>query len=615
MNTREEMILKIKESENAVNIMDPNFKIDGVCYKLGDEEVKCVDISGGDMTGFVTFLGLLKNPDVLKISYNAGHVKAALEQWIIGQPLDKIEWYSIKDKSEELGLPANLNDLCDSLEVERGEKAPETIEDCVEALEEELEVYNLIKGCKTKEDIKNVTIKKVEARPLEKYFTKNKQGLIVRVKDSLIAEDVLKNNDIIVWGGIPFIYHNNAYVMDKAGNSIGSKLRAVIREYLDETVKNQTAIKRIYSYIMDTPSIHKASDELNNYPKHWICFKNCMWDVKNWRAYPPDPKYFAINQIPYNFTGEEIRGEGTVTEEFLTDLIPAADDREMLKQYMGYCLTTDTSLQKYLVLKGAGGIGKSVVLEILENMVGTDNLINNSLEKLSDRFTTVELANKLLNSCGDISSKALDDISLIKQLIGEDRIKGELKHGAHVYFKNYCKLIFSANQIPISLDEKSDAWYRRFLILKINKKAKEIENLKERLMQEREVSYTLYECIRALQRMYKNGGKIIESEQSKKEVLDMYKNADTVKAFLSDVTDINPSAKMERALLFKYYQSYCLKEERTPLSRNSFYTNLRTKGYQEIKTNGDWYFVGFTIKSGVVLKECNNVSVFPKKAQ
>lgn len=77
---------------------------------------------------------------------------------------------------------------------------------------------------------------------------------------------------------------------------------------------------------------------------------------------------------------------------------------------------------------------------------------------------------------------------------------------------------------------------------------------------------------------------MIESQQSKKEVLELYKN-------------------------------YCVQEERRELSRNNFYTNLRTKGYQEVKTNGDWYFVGFEMKSGVVLKGYNNVSVFPKKAQ
>lgn len=603
------MILNIKENEEAVNILDPNFRIDGICYKLGDEEVKTVDVLNGDMAGFVTFLGLLKNSDVLKISYNAEHVKAALEQWMgEGKSLSEDEWYSIKKKAKELDLPMCFNELCYYLNINFAEKAPETAAEYVKTLEKELDVYNAIKDCEIKEDVKGIKLKKVKARPLDKYFVKNKQGLIVRINDSLIAEDILNNNDIFVCFGIPFIYQNNAYVMD----SYGSILRGIIREHLDVTVKNQNTVKRIYNYIIDTPIINKDFEDLNKYPKHWVCFKNCMWDVKNWRAYPSDPKYYAINQIPHDFTGDLTHKDSTVTETFFTDFIATEDDREMLKQYIGYSLTTDTNQQKFLVLKGMEGIGKSVILRLLNKIVGKDNASSIALERLGDRFTTAYLAGKLMNSCGDISSNALKDISVIKQLVGEDPVKGEIKGGAQFYFYSYAKHIFSANRIPISLDEKSGAFYRRLLILKLNKRAKHVQDLEEKL--EQEIDYTIYACLRALQRMYKNGGKIIESKQSKCEVLELYRTSDTVKAFLDDLTDINPNAKMERALLFKCYKTYCNQEERPPLSRNNFYTNLRTKGYQEIKSNGDWYFVGFKIKSGVVLKEHNNIIVFPKKA-
>lgn len=611
MNKREEMILKIKENKGAVDIMDPNFKIDGICYKLGDEDVKMVNVLNGDITGLMTFLGLLQNPDVLKISYNAGHVKAALEQWIGGQPLDKIEWYSIKDKSEELGLPANLNDLCDSLGVERGEKEPETIEDCVEVLEEELEIYNLIKDCKSKEDIKGIEIKKVQAKPLNKYFVKNKDGLIIRINDSLIAEDVLKNNSIIVCFGIPYIYMNNAYVMDRKG----AILRGIIRRYLDVTVKNQTNIKRIYSYIIDTPSIQKSFEDLNQYPKHWVCFKNCMWDVKNWKAYPNDPKYCAVNQIPYNFTGGKMDGEKTVTEKYFRDFIPKADDREMLKQYIGYSLTTDTSQQKFLVLKGTEGIGKSVILRLINLIVGAENTSNIALERLGDRFTTAYLAGKILNSCGDISSKALEDISVIKQLVGEDPVQGEIKNGAQFYFYSYAKHVFSANQIPLSISEKSGAFYRRLLILKLDERAKYIPDLEDKLAQE--IDYTIYASLKALNRMYKDGGKIAESNGSKEEVLELYRSADTVKAFLEDTTDIPdsyPDYKTDRATLYSYYKDYCTQEERAPLSRNNFYTNLRTKGIAEMKSNGTWYFAGVKIKDDMIDKVQYNINIFPSKA-
>lgn len=498
---KEKMILNIKENEGAVNAVDPNSRIDIVCYKLGNEEIKTLDISSVDVTSLMTFVGLLKNTEVLKISYNAKHVKSALEPWFGGEKAkNENEWYSIKAKAEKLKLPTSLYDLCYCLEIDFTNKTTEP----AEILKKELEVYNIIKDCETKEDIKNIKgigLKKVKAKPLSKYFVKNKQNLIVRVNDSLIEEDILKNNDLFICTNTPYIYKDNAYVTDING----SILRGIIREYLDVTVKNQTTIKRIYNYIVDTPSLQKEFEQINQYPESWVCFKNCMWDVENWKAYPSSPKYYAINQIPHNFTGEIMYSDNTVTEEFFTDFIPKEDDREMLKQYIGYCLTRDTRQQKMLVLKGMEGVGKSVILRRMTEIVGENNMKNNSLEKLKDKFTTVELAGMLVNTCGDISSKGLDDISLIKQLIGEDRIKAEIKHGQHVYFTPYVKHLFSANQIPVSLDEKSGSFYRRLLVLKLNRKAKYIHNLEKKLKQE--TDYMIHECLMALQRMYKSDGK------------------------------------------------------------------------------------------------------------
>lgn len=71
----------------------------------------------------------------------------------------------------------------------------------------------------------------------------------------------------------------------------------------------------------------------------------------------------------------------------------------MLKQYIGYCLTRDTRQQKMLVLKGMEGVGKSVILRRMTEIVGENNMTNNSLEKLKDKFTTVELAGMLVNTC------------------------------------------------------------------------------------------------------------------------------------------------------------------------------------------------------------------------
>ena len=74
-----------------------------------------------------------------------------------------------------------------------------------------------------------------------------------------------------------------------------------------------------------------------------------------------------------------------------------------------------------------------------------------------------------------------------------------------VPFRSYAKLIFSANKIPLNLDEKSNAFYRRLLILEMNKKPtkKDLE-LGEKL--QAEIGYSIWMAVGALKKLYTDGG-------------------------------------------------------------------------------------------------------------
>ena len=92
------------------------------------------------------------------------------------------------------------------------------------------------------------------------------------------------------------------------------------------------------------------------------------------------------------------------------------------------------------------------------------------MEDLTQRFYPSQLRGKLLNACADISAQALTSIDTIKKATGEDLLIYERKGADATTFRSYAKLLFSANQIPLNLDEKSDALYRRMLILVMDRK-------------------------------------------------------------------------------------------------------------------------------------------------
>ena len=105
----------------------------------------------------------------------------------------------------------------------------------------------------------------------------------------------------------------------------------------------------------------------------------------------------------------EKAAEGQEIKKFLNFAIPDADDRKMLLEYAGYSLTADASQQRFLMICGIGGTGKSVLIRLLESMVGQENVSNVSMQELNKRYSTSLLLGKILNSCADLSMEALEE--------------------------------------------------------------------------------------------------------------------------------------------------------------------------------------------------------------
>ena len=77
-----------------------------------------------------------------------------------------------------------------------------------------------------------------------------------------------------------------------------------------------------------------------------------------------NPKYLSINPIPFSFYPEQeetaLAGGKNIRKYFELS-IPDKTDQLTFWQYLGYCMTTDTRFQKFLLLKGKGGTVKSVL--------------------------------------------------------------------------------------------------------------------------------------------------------------------------------------------------------------------------------------------------------------
>lgn len=423
-----------------------------------------------------------------------------------------------------------------------------------------------------------------------------KSGEPYDILDDKIAEYITqKQLRVIVLNGVPYLYRRGYYLRDEDGKVLKAYIKALIWPELVTIGR----INRVYNLILADYRLTKKNEEINQYPAYWINFRNGMYDPVLQVMHPHQPEYYSINQVPHEYD-PDAEYHGTVAEKFLEGIFPDIQDREMFLAFCGYCMTMDTSLQKFMIIIGVPGSGKSTAINLLIAAVGAENVSCITLQDLNERFTPTELLGKLLNACADLPKRALDQVDAIKRITGEDLVKGEYKGGKVFAFRSYAKLIFSANEMPVNLDEKSDAFYRRMLSIEVMQKGEEIPNLKEGLASS--MLGFIRECVAALTRLYTTV-KEIDSPNSKRLVHEYHRESDNVQAFLDDWIERKPGERIERTGLFKLYKNYCDFNQWTPLSSRSFYKNLRGKGYRDYMSCGSRYFEDICSKSAISCSE------------
>lgn len=417
------------------------------------------------------------------------------------------------------------------------------------------------------------------------HLINENSGKITGVFDLAIFEYLKTTKDLFVLGGVPYIYRDGVFRPDQSG----AELKTMIRELIyPEFVKSPT-IKRIYDLFISDASLQVTTEDLNQYPVEWINFRNGFYDARSKRMIPHDPKYRATNQIPHEYDPEG-QLKGTTVQEWLMFICDTPEDIEMLCQFSGLCLTRDTRQQKFLILNGEGGTGKSTVIRMIEKMIGTENTSNISLNQLTQRFQAFGLMGKLLNSCADLEIDALSDTSILKKALGEDTFSAEAKGKDQISVRNYAKLLFSTNQLPIVKAEQTNGFYRRLLILTMDRvPEKKDPEFFDRLSAE--IDDFIRISVTALERLYQNG-RITESAGSIEAVKRLRCDSDTVEAFLTEKTVRVSEGRIKKLDLYRSYEAFCQDMERQSLTKQNFYRSMKTKGFGEIKTNGTECFRG-----------------------
>lgn len=407
------------------------------------------------------------------------------------------------------------------------------------------------------------------------------------VYDDAILEYIKTTYNLFFLAGTPYFYENGVFKSDFSG----ARLKTLIKELIISRLRKSTTITRVYQLFLMDYELEKTYGEINQFPKHWIPFKNVMVDGLTGEIHQHKPEFFCINQIPWSYEPDN-KCSGDITEKFMESSM-SAEDRKTIFQFLGLCMTR-CNFQKFIILKGSRGTGKSVIVKLFESVIGTGNFSNVPLQKLEEKFYSIQLLGKLINLCADLSGNPLKTANTIKLITGGDSLSDAYKGKDVITFTPYARLLFSCNTVPISLDEKSNALFERIILIEMDHRPEVPDRqLEDKLKME--IPYIIQQALKELRELFTDNA-LFESERSRKLVAELYADSDSVQAFLQEKINRDAKNSIKTTKLLDAYKEYCEVTEREPLSRTRFYANLKNKGFGKKTIHGEEYFMGIELK-------------------
>ena len=139
-----------------------------------------------------------------------------------------------------------------------------------------------------------------------------------------------------------------------------------------------------------------------------------------------------------------------------------------------------------------------------------------------------------------------------------------------------CALPICANRFP-HVDDRSDGFKRRLRVIAMDKKPPKRDlHLEEKLLNELE--FWVYMAVIGLKKVMQQNN-VYESENSKKIRESIYKDSDSVYAFIADCLVKYENTTFKRADAFREYDKYCSYHERIRVKKKTFFDEMKAKGF------------------------------------
>lgn len=437
-----------------------------------------------------------------------------------------------------------------------------TILDMIENIKDEIVIERLLKKISQKTEIEYSTIKKIfsneynKTKKIREEKDKTKPILGAFTNKRTLAEMFHKEQ--------PYFYDRNNiwWMWNKTTQSYEKIDETDVLNLIEQNSNENTIQSKDKNEIIEAlKQIGRLKTPSESSTKLFVQFRNKLIEIQPPNTFynkdylfierEPSPEYFITNPIPYKLTDND---STPIIDGLFIEWV-GEKNKELLYEILAYSMYPDYPIHRIFCFVGSGSNGKGTFLRILAKFLGKNNLASTELELLvKNRFETAKLYRKLVCIMGETNFNELSQTSIIKRLTGQDPIGFELKNKNPFDDYNYAKIIIATNSLPVTQD-KTEGFYRRWLVIDFNKKFSEKTDVLNSIPEEEYTNLTR-KCLNILKRLlvvreFTNQGSIEERRERYEE------KSNPLEKFLKEKTINDPNEYTFKYEFTNIFKGWC----------------------------------------------------------
>lgn len=390
------------------------------------------------------------------------------------------------------------------------------------------------------------------------------------------ANYLMKSDSIVKINGKLHIYKDGIY---QCGDEY---IEAAMIEHIPNL--SQSKRKEVLSYlnllVKKESSIADAS---------LIAFENGVLDAISGEFTDFSPEFIITNKIPHNYV-EDAYSE--LLDKTMKKLACQDENVEkLLYQAVGYTFYRRNELRKSFFLLGEKRNGKSTFLDMINTLLGEENVSNLDLCEIGHEFKTAELTGRLANIGDDINDEYISNTSIFKKVVSGDVIT-VAKKGQHPYkLRSVAKFFFSANSLPrLGRGKDSSAVMDRLVVIPFEAKFSKQDDdydpfIKYKLRGEDVMEALIAKSIPALRDVLADN-EFITCDKVTQSLKEFEKSNDPILEFFDELVEddyINEPIKK----VYQMYTSFCYSNNLSPISALEFQKRMKSQYNLVVKTKED----------------------------